>query len=76
MQNQHHPPCKQEVVFWLHSLQPGDTQDLNAETSARHALILQLLADSNAEPLSRRIWTIFALWRLAKTMGTVLRCFW
>ena len=75
MQNQHHPPCKQEVVFWLHSLQPGDTQDLNAETSARHALILQLLVDSS-EALSRRIWTIFALWRLAKTMGTVLRCFW
>ncbi|CAL1161440.1 unnamed protein product [Cladocopium goreaui] len=35
--------------------------DLNAETSARNALILQLLVDSS-EALSRRIWTIFALW--------------
>eukprot|EP00435_Cladocopium_sp_Y103_P020496 s1453_g5.t1 len=35
--------------------------DLNAETCARNALILQLLNDSSAS-LSRRIWTIFALW--------------
>ena len=52
----------------------GAPKDLNAETCARNAVILQLAESSESSAdaeanWSRRIWTIFALWRLAKNHG-------